>query len=461
MYLKEKISFKGEWFLPSQQDQRLVGELTYDPSSGSMLKVHGNFSGDILSTSHQTYDIIIGFVEGSRYITLYNVFLVNSGRVSFVKDAETSLPNCTYCVNYFFVDFAATCVENLSFTAANVHFHNLDEWLGISGFGYSYDSWDRTKKKATIQYKLPKPIEFSLPYTGTTAKFDIAFNGSPINIFNKEVILTQRTYFRLDFETDRSLDDIQKLVSIFQQFLILGTYQGTYIDSFTLIHKECKKPILFYFNSSSLDTYKLISPMDALFNYGVIRKNFSKIITRWYELCEKMDGVLWLYTERFLDEKHFSVNDFLNMAQVVESFHSLLYNHPRENAEKYKARVRRIVDQVSKKDQEFVKSKLAQGNNLILAERLKELANKCPSDVLSIFIADVDTFLKQVRDSRNYYTHYTKSGKKHVVEGAGLIRLTEQLKLLLTCNILVYLKFSKQQITKIIENKKYQFGQYK
>ena len=140
MYLKEKISFKGEWFLPSQQDQRLVGELTYDPSAGSLLNVHGNFSGDILSTSHQTYDIVIGLVEGSRYITLYNVFLVNSGRVSFVKDAETSLPNCTYCVNYFFVDFAATRVEDLSFTVANVHFHNLDEWLGISGFGYSYDS---------------------------------------------------------------------------------------------------------------------------------------------------------------------------------------------------------------------------------------------------------------------------------------------------------------------------------
>ena len=178
-------------------------------------------------------------------------------------------------------------------------------------------------------------------------------------------------------------------------------------------------------------------------------------------MCDRMDGVLWLYTERFLDEKHFSVNDFLNMAQVVESFHSLLYNHPRENAEKYKARVKRIVGQVSKKDQEFVKSKLTQGNNLILAERLKELANKCPSDVVSIFIADVETFLKQVKDSRNYYTHYTKSGKKHVVEGAGLIRLTEQLKLLLTCNILVYLKFSKQQIIKIIENKKYHFGQLK
>ena len=149
------------------------------------------------------------------------------------------------------------------------------------------------------------------------------------------------------------------------------------------------------------------------------------------------------------------------MAQVVECFHSLLFYHPSENAEKYKARVKRIVGQVSKKDQEFVKSKLTQGNNLILAERLKELANTCPSDVVPIFIADVETFLKQVKDSRNYYTHYTKSGKKHVVEGAGLIRLTEQLKLLLTCNILVYLKFSKQQIIKIIENKKYHFGQLK
>lgn len=459
MNLKEKATFKGEWFLPNKQDVRLVGELNYDPASGTRLDVHGTFSDDILSIATETYDIIVGLVEGSRYITLHNVFQVNGGRVAFVKGAETSLPNTSYCVNYFFVDLSVTSVDDLLFLSVSVHFHNLDEWLGISGFNYSAKAWNYEKKKAIIEYKLPKPIKFPLPYPGVSGMLNTTFNGSSINVFNKEVILSQKTFFQLEFEKERGLAEIHNMVSIFQQFLIMATYQGSYIDSFTLKHKSLTKPIQFYFMPSTLDNYKQIDPRDALFNYGVVRRNFPKIITRWYDLCENMNGVLWLYTERFLDERHFSVNDFLNMAQVVESFHSLLYNHPRENAEKYKARVSRIVALLPKKDQDFVKNKLAQGNNLILAERISELIAKCPSEVLNIFISDKDTFLKQVKDSRNYFTHYTKSGKKHILEGSDLMRLTEKMKLLITCNILGYLKLSKKQIIAIIENKKHYFQQ--
>lgn len=456
MNLCEKITFKGEWFLPSDRQQRLVGELSYDPSIGSRLEVHGNFSGAIISHTIERYDIIIGLVEGSRYITLYDVFIINSGNVSFVKDAETSLPNCIYCVNYFFVDCAIETVEKLSFIQADVHFHNLDEWVGISGFQSPFD-YDYLNKTASVNYKLPKPVIFSLPYEGVSAKFNITLKGSPIEIFTKDVSFTQKTYFQVKSTSDIALDKLQDIVAYFQQFLILCTYQGTYIDSFTLQQKNSKKPILFYFNSFSPDNYKTLYFQDMFIRYYDLKESFSNALSRWYSLCEKMKGVLWLYTARFLDEKHFSTNDFLNMAQVAESFHSLLYNHPRESEEDFKNRLERIINAVSDEDKKYLRDRLAQSNSLTLSEKLNELVAKCPDKVLSFFIEDVDVFIKQIRDSRNYYTHYTKKGKKYVLEGIELSELTDKIRLLLTCNILVYLDLPIDFIEKVFEGKKHQF----
>mgnify|MGYP003293022151 CR=1 FL=1 len=456
MNLREKISFKGEWFLPSNEQLRLVGELTYDPFQGSRLEVHGNFSNSVIFPSCEKYDIIIGLVEGSRYITLYDVFLINSGNVSLVKNAETSIPNCIYCVNYFFVDCAIEKVEELSFTQANVHFHNLDEWVGISGFRKTYD-YDLDKKKVAVQYKLPKPVKFNLPYEGIIASFNITLECPSTCIFTKNISLNQRTFFCVDSSSNVPLKSLQNIVACFQQFLILCTYQGTYIDSFTLRHKSSNKFVSFYFNSFPSDNYKTLLFYDLFIRYSDIRLNFPKILSRWYDLCDKMGGVLWLYTTRFLDEKHFSANDFLNMAQALESFHSLLYNHSREDESVFKNRLKRIINSVSGEDKDYIKDRLAQSNTLTLSERIGELVGKCSPDVLSIFIDDVDLFIKQIRDSRNYYTHYTKSGKKHILYGVDLAYLTDKIRLLLTCNILVYLKLSKKSIIQIFENKKHQF----
>lgn len=456
MNLREKITFKGEWFLPSDKQQRLVGELTYDPFQGSRLEVYGNFSNTVIFHSCEKYDIIIGLVEGSRYITLYDVFLINSGSVSLVKNTETSISNCIYCVNYFFVDCVIETVEELSFIQASVHFHNLDEWVGISGFQRPFD-YDYLNKTASVNYKLPKPVIFSLPYEGVSAKFNITLKCSPIEVFTKDVSFTQKTYFQVESTSDLSLDKLQNIVACFHQFLILCTYQGTYIDSFTLRQKDSEKSVLFYFNSFSLDNYKTLCFHEMFINYYDLKESFSNVLSRWYSLCEKMNGVLWLYTSRFLDEKHFSANDFLNMAQVAESFHSLLYNHPRENVNVFNERLKRIMNVVSEEDKNYIKDRLAQSNSLTLAERLNELVAKCPDKILSLFIEDVDVFIKQIRDSRNYYTHYTKSGKKYVLEGIELSELTDKIRLLLTCNILVYLELPKDYIIKFFEGKKHQF----
>lgn len=104
-----------------------------------------------------------------------------------------------------------------------------------------------------------------------------------------------------------------------------------------------------------------------------------------------------------------------------------------------------------------MKERLSQANTLTLVERLMELVGKCPEEIRKKYIADEKTFIKQIRDSRNYYTHYDKSGKKHILENIDLMILSERIRLIIVCNILLCLKFSPEDLVQIMDNHQYMF----
>lgn len=56
----------------------------------------------------------------------------------------------------------------------------------------------------------------------------------------------------------------------------------------------------------------------------------------------------------------------------------------------------------------------------LLAAIMGNFVDKCPDDKKKKYFTDEKTFIKQIRDSRNYYTHYDKSGKKHILENIDL-----------------------------------------
>ena len=92
MCLSEKLAIKGVWFLPSYQNHRIAGELCYDPETGSELTLYGLFS-DHLMTVSDSQPVIIGLVEGSRYITLFDTILTKRGSITFRKQMEPSAPS--------------------------------------------------------------------------------------------------------------------------------------------------------------------------------------------------------------------------------------------------------------------------------------------------------------------------------------------------------------------------------
>ena len=59
-------TFIGEWWLPGQEDTKIIGVLNYDPIEGLRLNLEGFFRGN-------EFDVIVGKASGEQ-ITLLSCF---------------------------------------------------------------------------------------------------------------------------------------------------------------------------------------------------------------------------------------------------------------------------------------------------------------------------------------------------------------------------------------------------
>lgn len=100
-----------------------------------------------------------------------------------------------------------------------------------------------------------------------------------------------------------------------------------------------------------------------------------------------------------------------------------------------------------KKHKEFVRQKISNNEKSLLL-RIEELSNE-KTEIITPIAHDLEKFTKKIRDSRNYYTHYGKSGKKKAAHGVKLHWLTEKLSILLQACLLDELGFTPEQQIKL------------
>ena len=90
-----------------------------------------------------------------------------------------------------------------------------------------------------------------------------------------------------------------------------------------------------------------------------------------------------------------------------------------------------------------------------LHSRLTELIEKYSNDILDKVLGDKTKFVTDVKNSRNYYTHYDKRLEKKALKGADLFYLSERLKILLVCAFLMEAGITKEMIVSYLERIKW------
>ena len=440
MNLLEKISFKGEWFLPEDPENRLVGELMYTDSLIS-LYVHGQFSPAGIVGIEKPHKIVYGVIEGSKQVTLCDVFIVHMGSLTLTKDSETYIPDSEYRVNSFIVGGYYSEGMSNRFNDIKLHLTNLDEWVGISGWKMPQISLE--DKSFILEYKLPHPIDFDIPFAQLTGSFNVTAKTPSVPIPLTGMNLKQRVYLSLKSEEGKDVEGWFKMINIIQSFLVIALGRSTNIDQLELFDSNTKKFIQLYYIQSSLYPTTSISRYDMLFTYRDVRDGFSTYINRWFELYDKLDDLTWLLVDQFFHNPRSSSNDFLNLAQLAEFLHAALYNHPYEDEQVHAQKVEEIVACVPNQYKDYVRNKIG-ANNMTLMGRLRELVDKCPPELLGEFVQDREKFQNSVRDTRNYFTHYGTGNKKYVVSGNELYVLSKQLRILIMSIIYIELGFPQE-----------------
>lgn len=465
--LYTNFELKGEWSLPNNEEQIILGTLKYNPNTGIKLELYGDFKETKSKNGRiEDFDIIIGITSDNKKITLYNCSEISHGK-SFGEDRV--IESTTYTILYMFKGIHASCKEELMFNKISARIFNLDEWLGIFGLSKYTMPSEENEYTIDVNYKLPPKIKFEIDTT-TMGCFNFIIN-HPIMLdsFSRQLHLNQYAQIEFDFKEDLDLFETLDYISTFESFLTFALYERTAVKTIQLAserYKEEYQPnkyastsIEVFYRPYSNNNVELKHRMFMLFTYKSIQKEFSSIIKEWYSKRELLGTCIDLVFEQF-QNKRFNENTFLNLAQAAETFHARLHNHTKIPKEDYKKMKDDILSIIPSTYHKWLNEQFNFGNNLNLHNRLSELVDKYSNPIIDKMILDKDLFIKQIKDSRNYYTHYSKSLEKKALKGGELYCLSKKLQILLVCAFLMEIGISKHDLILSLDRVKHTYFHY-
>lgn len=458
--MKGKFETIGEWFIPVNSSNKISGTIRYIPNSPIELELHGRLNDDP-DLSNEDYPIINGITFNGEKITLCYCYITNS-KGSLFSGGENGKPISTYRVTFILNGIQITKTEDLKFNVLKSELFNLDEWLGVSGFIRKKPE-ERKEGDAdfTIHYNMPSPIKFKINEE-LNGVFDFSMQGLGFDRYQKKQSIKQRVILKLESKSEISLKDFLKYFTQFQNFLSLALYENTYPKSVILnndkyFHKfnddfTLPTEISLYFSpTSDIVKSKARTGIELLFTYKGIKETFPEIIFNWFKIYDLLEPAINLVIEQLKHRTSFNENNFLNLAQAAETFHARTNKRTKIPKTEYQLMKNEILELVPKKYHAWLKDQFNFGNTLNLQLRLEELCEKYSNEFLNKLIGNRELFVKQIKYSRNYYTHYSSNSRKNALKGSRLFFISEKLKILLICGFLTEIGMEKQDLSKFME----------
>jgi hypothetical protein len=473
--MNEEIVFKGEWFLPSNIKNKVKGTLTFKPNGKySILELFGSLSEYEDSSN---VDFILGNTLEGVEITLYKSYISSASGIPRNELVKMRLQKdniqqfSSYGVEYIFTNVHIKSIEDLVFQKVETEIYNLDEWLGIHGFSkFKKDFENGDGLKIDFNYIQPKPIEFKIN-ENLDGAFRFTTPTSSTSKFQKEYIVTQTTYLTLESKEYLTLSEILDYVYKFQNFLVISMYSHTNPLRIELIcdnfydnvrigdneyFKNPKRIKLYYSHRKKIERERPKTHFEMLFTYEDIDEKFPILISKWFEKYEILNSTFNLIFYQFYLNEHIIDVLFLNLAQAAESFHYLLNINNKESKiltkVEFERRRKKIKDSLND-DELYDWVNLQLNNDFTLEMRLRELVTKYSIFSVSNFVGDTEVFIKQVKYSRNYYTHFNPKEKKKALNGAELVDLYLKLHRVLITAILIEIGFDKEVLNQLFINK--------
>lgn len=397
------MKVKGYWWLPSNSDDRIAGELTFENNGCIILELFGcfhPFDKDPRRLSYNISEIILGIgIDGEKYS------LVNSRCLQYSNSYYIS---CSVTAELILKGINIYSIDDKCFNIAALTFKNLRKW---------YD-------KNLIEVNYEKDYEiFKCDLSDSSKQHEVSLsNGATFTIkplYRKkiigkcdEIILSQTTEVALKDKTKYSISYLLQKAQIIQQFVSFIFLSPQFFDDLYLADGNEDGLCCQVFVHNELSQNIIFGPF---LRYEMIKDKLDSILDKWINSSHELFQIQSHLLRTLDSSKSIGEEDFLIIAQAIDGF--LKLQLPINCG--LKNNVDKLYD--------------------ILNGITRLQKNKLDSTVFNT--------------TRNYYAHMAK-GKDHdnVAKGKDLRILQYKAKLLLTCALLHFYGLEDEEIDECLKH---------
>jgi len=451
MRVEEEYKKTGYFWLPENEENKIPGVLTISDGGKIELEIVGHFNDEIeAATDNDGLNRIIGHVEDDGLVTLDDCFYTNKN-ISFGGISKSRV-----LVHRVLSGAAWEKDQTVTFNTLSFSVDCLDEWVGLSGINVDSD-WN--SKTATISYSLPERISLLLD-NGMKLEICFAYTlpGAPRVT---EAKITQRAYFRL--ESDRLLDLSSFTVVAFKITNLMCFAMNEIVAIKDLIatsreiqyevspDKQRPVPISIYYQSIPFAEKKpKKSWHEMLFNFRAITDDAQEVFNKWLDAYEDLYPALNLYFSTKAGAQKYLDGKFLALAHGLETYHRRTSTETLMDSGAFDSLVAEILKACPEEHVEWLRGRLAHGNEINLGKRLKKIIEPFKKHLGNS--DERSKFLRRIVDTRNYLTHYSEDLKERSAKGRDMWILCQRMEVVFNLHFLKVIGFTEDKINSVVEN---------
>lgn len=451
MRIEAKYEKTGYFWLPDKEDKKIPGILTIRDGGEIELEIVGHFSEEIdIINDFNSIKRIIGHIEKDGLVTLDNCFYTTKN-LSFGGISKSKIR-----AHRVLSGAAWSKDEAVTFNTFSFSVDGLDEWIGISGINVTNDWESRT---AMIIYSPPEKISISLD-NGMDLEICFAYTLPGHPLF-KEAKITQKAYFKLVSDNLRDLNEYMTTAFKITNFMCFSMDEIVAMNNVSATSSEIQQTVsedlqhpaqisIYYQSKPFVEKTPKINRHEMLFNYATIKTEAQTFFNNWLNAYEHLSPALSLYFSTKAGDQKYLEGKFLALAQGLETYHRRTSNETVMGEEPFQLLVENILKACPDEHMDWLKGRLMHGNEINLRNRLKSIIK--PFNCYIGTSKERSKIIKNIVDTRNYFTHYSDTLKNDSTKGRDLWVLCLKMEAIFNLHFLKFIGFTDEKINNALRN---------
>lgn len=407
-------TIKGNWFLPSNPDEKISGTLYFLPESESTLDLFGAFfkGKNIFIDKDETREIplICGIDSDGNLMSLIYCY-----RRNYTHHYRSDIKISSYLVKNVIFRLSLSSLEDKIFSNVSFSFNLMNQWIGENILNESIFYTDQNELDGFqfrfLKSEVKKNWHFNL---NENLSIDITPSAWFNNKNPNDIRLFETFRIRVSSKEFLTFEEFRKLAVRFHSFIELAYDEPTFFTYLNLAipkNSDNKGERLvwhnIYFSQPNINQ-DFKRALRVRYNHEKIKSNLEEILKNWFSFDQTLEPLIEQLILSYQRENTIQI-DFLNITQSLDGFHRRFYSKRRKDFEK----------------------------------RLKALVDSC-SKIPNLLFDDSELY--RISQNRHYYTHLFEEDNSVLYPLEELYQKTQKLKVLFFCCVMKRIGFSDEML---------------